>query len=162
MTNLAEARRKVRQEDRDGVEARIAAAAQEMAEDVRMARVREAVAKQRVGQLAAREQTKQAILEACGGAMVAIRTTVAELRKLFELYSSLRDQTVDLKEKVLSDWSHFQILVRYGYRLAAELSGVSGLANALGTVKWSVHGSHPAGADWIEGERKILAMRDKP
>ena len=154
------ARRQVKQEDIAGVEERIAAAAEQMAEDVRAARMRDAAAKQRVKQLAAHEQTKQAILEAAGGAMVAIRTTVTKLREVFVLYASLRDQTKDLRGHIPTGWSPFEIISRYGFRLAAELSKVAGIANALGSVKWSLHGAYPAGSDWVADEKKILAMKE--
>ncbi len=154
------ARAKVREEDREGIEARIQTAAAEMQEDVKRARAREAVHKQRVALLAAHEETKQAILEACGGSMVAVRTFVAKLREMFVLYATLRDQTKDLRGHISAEWSPFQIIARYGFRLGAELSKISGIANALGSLRWSLHGAYPAGADWIEAEKKILAMKD--
>ena len=154
------ARRKVKQDDFEGIEERIAAAAEQMADDVRAARQRDAAAKARVKQLAAHEATKASILEACGGAMVGIRTTVAKLRELFVLYAQLRDQTKELRGHIPTGWSPFEIISRYGFRLAAELSKVAGIANALGPVKWSLHGAYPAGANWIEAEKKILNKRD--
>ncbi len=154
------ARRRVKQEDIDGIEQRIATAAAEMAEDVRAARAREAVAKRRVALLAAREETKQSILESCGGAMVAVRTLVAKLREMFVLYGTLREQTTELRGDIPVGWSPFEIISRYGFRLAAELSKISGIANALGSVKWSLHGAYVAGADWVEAEKKILAMKE--
>jgi len=162
MTDVTvEARRQVREEDRVGIEERIAQAAAQMAEDVKVARARDAAAKLRVKQLAAHEATKQAILEACGGSMVAVRTFVAKLREMFKLYGALRDQTRDLRGPIPTGWSPFEIISRYGFRIGAELSKISGTANALGALKWSLHGHYPAGDDWIEAEKKILAMRDE-
>ncbi len=162
MTDVTvEARRRVKQEDLEGLEQRIAAAAAEMEADVKAARVSAAVAKQRVALLAAREETNQAILQTTGGILVATRTMVDGLRELFVHYAALRKQTTDLKQKIPSDWGPFQIIVRYGYLLGAELSKVAGYTNELGTLKWSLHGSFPAGDDWVARERKILGMRDE-
>ena len=161
MTDVrTEARRKVKQEDIAGIEERIAQAAEQMAEDVRAARQRDVAAKLRVKQIAACEETKQSILEACGGAMIAVRTTVAKLREVFVLYATLRTQTTDLRGHIPTGWSPFEIISCYGFRLAAELSKVAGIANALGSVKWSLHGAYPAGSDWVADEKKILAMKE--
>ena len=162
MTDVnVEARRRVKQEDSDTLAIRIADAAAEMAEDVRQARVREGLAKQRVALLAEHEATKQSILQTTGDVMVSVRTMVDGLRELFVHYAALRKQKTDLTQKVPTDWSPFQIIVRYGYLVGAELSKVAGYTNELGTLKWSLHGSYPAGADWVKRERKILGMRDE-
>ncbi len=160
MTDLAEARRKVKQEDIAGIEVRIAQAAEQMAEDVRAARVRDAAAKLRVALLAAHEQTKQSILQTTGGCMVAVRTLVDGLRELSELYGTLRKQATELRDEVPSNWSPYDVAVRFGFRIGAELSRISGMAMKFGSLKWSLHGSHACGADWVEAEKKILAMKD--
>ncbi len=154
------ARRKGKEEDRAGIEERIAQAAEQMAEDVRAARQREAVAKLRVALLAAHEQTKQSILQTTGGCMVAVRTLVDGLRELSALYATLRKQATELRDEVPSNWSSYDVAVRFGFRIAAELSKISGMATKFGSVKWSLHGSYPADADWVSDEKKILAMRD--
>ena len=162
MTDVrTEARRLIKQEDFDTVEQRIKDAAAEMDADVRRARQRDAVAKLRVKQLAAREQTKASILEACGAIMVSVRVLVAKMRELFKLYGVLRTQQTELKEECPVGWSPFEVPVRYGFRIASELSKISGIANALGSVRWSLHGAFPAGADWSQGETKILHMKDE-
>ena len=154
------ARRQVREEDRQGIEERIAYAAEQMAEDVRAARQREAVAKLRVALLAAHEETKQSILQTAGGTMVAVRTLVDGLRELSALYGTLRKQATELRDEVPSNWSPYDVAVRFGFRVAAELSKISGMHMKFGSVEWRLHGSYPAGADWIEAEKKILSMRD--
>ena len=162
MTDVrTEARRLVKEQDREGIEVRIAAAAEQMAEDVRAARQREAVAKLRVALLAAHEQTKQSILQTTGGCMVAVRTLVDGLRELSALYATLRKQATELRDEVPSNWSSYDVAVRFGFRIAAELSKISGMAMKFGSVKWSLHGNYPAGSDWIEAEKKILAMKDE-
>lgn len=163
------ARAKVKQEDIAGVEERIAQAAEQMADDVRRARAREAAAKQRVALLAAHEQTKQSILQTTGGIMIAVRTVVDGLRKLVALYATLRKQATelnknvpeDLKEEIPADWSPFEIAVRFGFRIGAEFSKISGMAMKFGAVAWKLHGNHVAGDDWVKRERKILGMRDE-
>jgi predicted TIM-barrel fold metal-dependent hydrolase len=161
MTDVrTEARRRVKQEDREGIEERIAYAAEQMAEDVRVARVRDAVAKQRIALLAAHAQTKQSILQTAGGTMVAVRTLVDGLREMSALYGTLRKQATELREEVPPSWSPYDVAVRFGFRVAAELSKISGMHTKFGSVTWSLHGSYPADADWVSDEKKILAMRD--
>jgi len=161
MTDVrTEARRQVKQEDLVEIEARIATAAAQMEADVVVARARAAAAKVRVALLAASEETDQDILQTTGGIMVSVRTTVDGLRKLFVLYAARRKQATDLKQEIPADWSPFQIIVRYGYLVGAELSKVAGYTNELGTLKWSLHGHYPAGDDWVKRERKILGMKD--
>jgi len=154
------ARRRVKQEDIATVEERIQTAAAEMAADVQAARRREAVVKQRVALLAAHEQTKQSILQTTGGIMVAVRTMVDGLRELSALYGALRKQATELRDEVPSNWSPYDVAVRFGFRVAAELSKISGMSMKFGSVEWRLHGSYPAGSDWVSDEAKILAMKE--
>jgi len=84
---------------------------------------------------------------------------VKQLRLIFELYGSARVKAVALGNKIDVPTTEFEVVSRFGFRLARMLSLISERSrNRLGPVQWSLHGYYAADELWVARETKILGL----
>jgi len=101
------------------------------------------------------------IVTATEAAHVAAREMVKQLRLIFELYESAHIKAVVLGNSINAPWTSFEVISRFGFRLARMLSTISERSrNRLGPVQWSLHGywGDDDLKDWRLREAKILGL----
>jgi len=85
---------------------------------------------------------------------------VKQLRLIFELYGSARVKAVALGDKIDVPTTEFEVVSRFGFRLARMLSMISERSrNRCGPVQWSLHGYYAAAESWVEREKTILGLQ---
>jgi len=100
------------------------------------------------------------IVTATEAAHVAAGEMVKQFRLIFDLYQSARMKAVALGNKIEVPTTEFEVVSRFGFRLARVLSMISPRhRNRLGAVQWSLHGVHPVNEDWVAREKKILGIK---
>jgi len=102
---------------------------------------------------------REQIVTATKTAHEAVTELVEKLRLIFDLYQSARMKAVVLGDKIDVPTTEFEVVSRFGFRLARMLSMISERSkNRLGAVQWSLHGVHPVNEDWVAREKKILGL----
>jgi len=102
---------------------------------------------------------REEIVTATKAAHEAAKELVKQLRLIFELYESARMKAVALGEKIAVPWTSFDVVSRFGFRLARSLSLISERSrNRCGPVQWSLHGYYNADESWVARETKILGL----
>jgi len=103
---------------------------------------------------------REEIVTATKAAHEAAQELVEKLRLIFDLYQSARMKAVVLGDKIDVPTTEFEVVSRFGFRLARMLSMISARSrNRLGPVQWSLHGVYPVNEDWVERESKLLGLQ---
>jgi len=107
------------------------------------------------------QAVREEIVIATKAAHEAAKELVKQLRLIPELYESARVKAVALGDKIPNEWAVFEVVSRFGFRLASMFSTISARnKNRLGPIQWSLHGNYPATQDWVERETKILGLEN--
>jgi len=102
---------------------------------------------------------REEIVTATKTAHEAAKELVKQLRLIFELYESAHIKAVVLGNNINAPWTSFEVISRFGFRLARMLSLISERSrNRLGPVQWSLHGYYSIDEKWAEREMKILGL----
>ncbi len=103
---------------------------------------------------------REQIVTATKTAHDAVTELVEKLRLIFDLYQSARMKAVVLGDKIDVPTTEFEVVSRFGFRLARVLSTISERSrNRLGPVQWSLHGYYSIDEKWAEREMKILGIK---
>jgi len=103
---------------------------------------------------------REEIVTATKAAHDAVTELVKQLRLIFELYESAHMKAVVLGNNINAPWTSFEVISRFGFRLARMLSTISARsANRCGPVQWSLHSVYPVNEDWVAREKTILGIK---